>query len=79
MKRLISLVLALIISLAISIPAFAAEPANSKEGSDKVTVMRAEETQWYYRVYNGQKQKRLWSITYGYWITAWMPYETPYP
>lgn len=32
----------------------------------------AEQTQWYYRTYNGQRQKRLWSLTRGIWLTDWM-------
>ena len=33
----------------------------------------AEQTQWYVRVNeNGQLQKRLWSITYGVWLTDWI-------
>ena len=36
-------------------------------------VARAEETEWYYRVNNGVLEKRLWSITYGKWLTEWEP------
>ena len=36
-------------------------------------TLRAEETEWRYRVYNGQLQKRLWSKTSGRWLTDWMP------
>ena len=32
----------------------------------------AEEVKWYYRDVNGRKQKRLWSRTYGHWITDWI-------
>lgn len=32
----------------------------------------AEESKWYYRDVMGGKQKRLWSRTYGYWITDWI-------
>jgi hypothetical protein len=33
---------------------------------------RAEETIWYYRLTpDGLYQRRLWSITYGYWLTDW--------
>ena len=32
----------------------------------------AEESKWYYRDVNGRQQKRLWSRTYGYWITDWI-------
>ena len=42
--------------------------------SEKSSIMPlAEEVEWYYR-YNseGVLQKRLWSITYGYWLTDWI-------
>lgn len=32
----------------------------------------AEETEWVYRVYNGNLEKRLWSNTYGVWKTDWI-------
>lgn len=32
----------------------------------------AEVVQWYYRYEDGRLQKRLWSFTYGYWITDWI-------
>lgn len=32
----------------------------------------AEEVKWYYRDINGRQQKRLWSRTYGHWITDWI-------
>ena len=32
---------------------------------------RAEETVWKYRNVDGKLQKRLWSLTYGKWITEW--------
>lgn len=33
---------------------------------------REEQFMWFYRMYNGVPQKRLWSITYGYWVTDWI-------
>ena len=33
---------------------------------------REEEYMWFYRTYNGMRQKRLWSITYGRWVTDWI-------
>lgn len=32
----------------------------------------AEETKWCYRTNNGNYEKRLWSITYGKWLTDWI-------
>lgn len=32
----------------------------------------AEEVSWYSRYVNGKEQRRLWSHTYGRWITDWI-------
>lgn len=39
--------------------------------SSESIVPYAEETKWYYRYVNGKTQKRLWSYTYGKWLTDW--------
>lgn len=76
MKQLISFVLAIILCLSFAAPAFAvADTANEGwfaqvEDSDNPT--RAEETEWIIRWADGLIQKRLWSITYGYWLTDWI-------
>lgn len=49
--------------------AYAAETAGYTE--DGGAVINAEETMWYYRVVDEKLQKRLWSITYGKWLTDW--------
>lgn len=81
MKRIISLLLALVLcfSLTSGIVALAdgssddAKPAFSP--SAPCGSMRAEETQWVYRITDdGLLQMRLWSITYGYWKTDWITY-----
>jgi len=58
-------------------PAFAAEvtvPETVSTGTEQTEVQpRAEQTKWYYRVNNGVLEKRLWSLTYGYWKTDWEP------
>ena len=33
---------------------------------------RAEEFMWFYRTYEGRRQKRLWSLTYQRWVTEWI-------
>jgi len=84
MKRLISLFLALTILLSVSSVALA-ECIEAPDGSvveiiaaEQGESTRAEETAWYFRVFNGMVQKRLWSYTYGRWLTDWIdvcPYE----
>lgn len=77
MKRLVSLILALVLCLSFAVPAFAeaTDIANGKyaasiENSDGQN--RAEETEWIIRWADGLIQKRLWSITYGVWLTDWI-------
>lgn len=87
MKRVTSFLLSLMIVLSISILAFA-DVLEAPDGSDVEIIAvesgdstRAEETTWYYRVHNGILQKRLWSLTYGYWKTDWIdigPYIGPW-
>ncbi len=74
MKKLVSILLALNLCFAVSIPAFAANFEAPKEKASGEIVTRAEETQWRYRLYNGEKQKRLWSITNECWLTEWISY-----
>ncbi len=74
MKRL---VLAALAALSLAMP-LSAQPAEAAEvqaadSGDHASpqITRAEETEWYYRVVDGKLQRRLWSITYGKWITDW--------
>ncbi len=43
------------------------------ESDEGGPVAHTERVKWYYRTNNGVLEKRLWSITYGHWITAWVP------
>ena len=73
MKRIISFLLALVLCL--SLPALVyAEYTNSAAVNYSLeNTDRAEETEWHYRITDdGLFQKRLWSITYGYWKTDWI-------
>lgn len=78
MKRFFSFLLTLTILLTLSSVALA-ECLEAPDGSDVEIIavepgeqMRAEETAWYFRVLNGIVQKRLWSLTYGRWLTDWI-------
>ncbi len=81
MKKHISVIFALILcfSLALPVLALGSEQVPETATDEEIIVMRAEQTMWYYRVTNGAREKRLWSLTYGKWLTDWMPYETPWP
>ena len=79
MKKIVSLLLALVLCLSISAASFAYAAEASQEESPVPAAMtaeeplRAEETQWVTRITeDGLIQARLWSITYGYWKTDWI-------
>ena len=63
--------LSLIFSIC-SVPAFATEPAIE---TPSTADTRTSEVVWYTRTYNGKLQKRLWSTTYGIWLTDWIDVE----
>ncbi len=75
MKKIILwfVTLSLIFSIC-CMPAFAAD-AEPVEEPQSTIEPRAEENVWYTRTYNGKLQKRLWSITYGVWLTDWIDVE----
>ena len=66
----------ILICISFSIPSYAA-PISGARIQDTYTNQiseRTEKTKWYYRIVNGVRQKRLWSLTYGYWKTDWINY-----
>lgn len=79
MKR--TLIFLVVITLFVSVMAiFPCNPVYAEnsmkisiQNCDNIVSERVEQTIWYYRVRDGIKEKRLWSLTYGYWKTDWMP------
>lgn len=73
-KRVISFLLAIVmIFSALILTVSAANMGDATEAlSESSGQARAEEVKWYYRTYNGVLQMRLWSVTYGYWLTDWI-------
>lgn len=43
----------------------------TKTSTDSKVVVRAVQTEWRYRVVDDKLQKRLWSLTWGKWLTDW--------
>lgn len=78
MKRFISLILALVMCLSVSVFAFGDELVPGEDAGIVTLAAKpgdstqAEETIWYFRTLNGKKQMRLWSLTYGKWLTDWI-------
>lgn len=72
MKRIICFLLVFVICLSCSAMTFADYTSSCEDTATAESGERAEETIWYYRVTSdGLFQRRLWSITYGYWLTDW--------
>lgn len=79
MKKLVAFVLALVFTLSAQVTAYA-EPVEENELLGIVSAVvvpgdspNAEETMWVTRTTDtGLVQKRLWSITYGVWLTDWI-------
>ncbi len=75
MKKIVVTFLSMLIVVTINVtPMAIAESRHHFEAANATTSIqpRVEETEWIYRTYNGKKQKRLWSITHGYWLTDWI-------
>ncbi len=80
MRKIVSIVLVLIMVLSVMPLAYAEEPtapvqALEEVGEDGSIMPRVEEIGWIYR-YNKEldrNEKRLWSYTYGVWLTDWIP------
>ena len=67
----------LIAAQLLNVPTSMANIANYDEPENEMIFeeegpTRQEQFKWYYRMYNGHEQKRLWSITYARWVTEWM-------
>ena len=73
MKRIVCMLISLALFFSSSAVAFAETDVVVTQVAETESVSRAEETAWYYRVTDdGLLQKRLWSLTYGYWLTDWI-------
>jgi hypothetical protein len=78
MKRLLCLVIAFMMITSISVTAFADVYAEANGSEKHITFVnvdeptRQEETVWYFRIYMGRHQMRLWSLTYERWLTEWI-------
>lgn len=75
MKKFFACIVALILCLSLSFPAFAdymiEDDLPMSEESSEIQPL-AEETEWFVRINNGMIEKRLWSYTYGKWLTDWI-------
>jgi hypothetical protein len=60
-------------TMLLSAPVLAEEAVYDEERVEiKEENTREEAFMWFYRTYEGRRQKRLWSLTYQYWVTDWI-------
>lgn len=75
MKKLVLVLTALVTAFSSSIFAFAESisvaPQEVEMTAQSDVTPYAEEFEWKFRIYNNKLQKRLWSVTYGYWVGEW--------
>lgn len=72
-RRILTTVVALLCTVTLLVGGLAPAYAYALPGRDGDAVVQSEEVRWYYRLHNGEKQMRLWSITQGRWRTDWIP------
>ncbi len=70
-KTLITLCIALMLGIS-TVPVHASGLTPISTVEEGGVTPASEETLWRTRIYNGMFQKRLWSITYGKWLTDWI-------
>ncbi len=72
-KRVLTLLMASLCALTLMTSTMAPVMASAYSGEGTGIETRAEQFRWYYRTHDGEKQMRLWSVTYGVWRTDWVP------
>ncbi len=72
-QRILTTAVAVLCTLTLFVTGVAPTYASAPLSGEGDAVVLAEEFRWYYRMHNGVKEMRLWSITYGYWVTDWVP------
>ena len=74
-KRLMAFFLVVVIAMSLVVPATATEAVEVKQAyvttEQYAVVPFTEMIQPFFRTYNGRLQVRIWSLTWGRWITDW--------
>lgn len=72
-KRILTAVAALMCALTLFAAGIAPAHAYAPPSGESGAVIQSEEVCWCYRTNHGVEEMRLWSLTYGEWITDWIP------
>ena len=71
-QRILTAILAVVCALTLFTSGIA--PAHAYAPPSEGTVeTQAEKVRIYYRVRDGVREMRIWSLTYGHWLTDWFP------
>lgn len=73
-KRMLTVFLALM--CVVTLLATPVQAYNPPSGEDQA-ITYTDTVRWYYRMNNGVKEMRLWSITYQKWLTDWIVDPNP--
>lgn len=71
-RRILTAALAVLCALTLFVSGIAPAYANVPPSEGTVET-QAEKIRIYYRVNHGVREMRIWSLTYGYWLTDWFP------
>lgn len=72
-RRILTAVAALLCTLTLLSTGVAPVHAYAPPSDGGGVSTQAEEVCWFFRNNNGVEEMRLWSITYGRWLTPWVP------
>ena len=75
MKKIISIIIMLVVMFSLAVTVAAVYTPAQTETKEAVVDISPiwEQTQWFFRVNNGVLEQRLWSQTFGRWLTDWHP------
>ena len=72
-QRILKGIVALLCALTLFSTGIAPAHAYAPPSGEGDAVIQAEEVRIYYRWNHGVREMRIWSVTYGRWLTAWVP------
>lgn len=76
MKRVLTFFIALILCCTLFAPVAFAEDLGTADSTvvsaGGTAEPQVEQKAWVWREHNGYYEKRLWSLTYGKWLTDWI-------
>ena len=72
-KRILTVIAILLCAFTLFSTGIAPAMAYAPPSGEGTVSTQGEEVHIYYRDNNGVIEMRVWSLTYGYWMTDWIP------